>query len=216
MASAWNPITISTQASQSSTILRTVILFIGLFSVPVTTISFRKKRWKASKTITGTIIRTRAPDCVDGWGLAPGIGRTILQTGRQQPKIVVGSQIQAGNAKLIPDVKELQHGHGHNHRDALRQDDLGQDAERPGAIQHGRLVQVAAEVAGQIYSVCGPFNKAHYPNALMEQKAGSKDQMLLYTATADADKKKLMGSVNWTAQTPEAVPRSPRLRRRKM
>ena len=65
-----------------------------------------------------------------------------------------------------------------------------------------------AEIAGQIYSLCDPFDKTHYQNAVMEENADNKSQLLLYTSTANADKKKLMGAVNWIAQepVPGAVP----------
>ena len=62
-----------------------------------------------------------------------------------------------------------------------------------------------AEVTGQIYTLCAPFDDSHYQNAVMEENTENKNQLLLYTSTANAGKKKLMGAVNWTAQTPEAV-----------
>ena len=62
-----------------------------------------------------------------------------------------------------------------------------------------------AEVSGQIYSLCAPFDSAHYANAVMEQNADNRSQLLLYTSTVDGAKKKLMGAVDWISQTPEVA-----------
>ena len=64
----------------------------------------------------------------------------------------------------------------------------------------------AAVVAGQIYAVCKPFNKAHYEHAIVEQSAENKDQILLYGSTAGADDKKFMGAVAWAPPAAEVEP----------
>lgn len=62
-----------------------------------------------------------------------------------------------------------------------------------------------AGIAGQVYSVCEPFNDAHYPDAVVEQNSENMDQLLLYTSTDNNSKRKFMGAVNWLPQTPETA-----------
>ncbi|MCX5792897.1 MAG: hypothetical protein NTY45_11895 [Elusimicrobia bacterium] len=101
-----------------------------------------------------------------------------------------------------------------------------QDVCRRGSLEaSGALLEIkealgfstapnTAGIAGQIYSVCEPFNSARYPNAVLEQSSENINQLLLYASTDNNSTRKFMGAVNWLPRTPETAmarrtPRNP-------